>query len=95
MQDCDFIVLQGKAKEWRQAVADQFDDPDACCCDTFCTGCAHCVGATCFCLACVDKKPGEKSICLFAKTKCVKRVATVYYNEEEEQVLREVAWREE
>lgn len=95
MKDADFIVLKGEMKKWKEAIEEKFVDPDACCCDTMCTGCSHCVGATCFCLACVDKKPGEKSLCLCAKTKCVQRVANVYYNEEEQEALMEFALKEE
>lgn len=56
MDDCDFIVLEGKRKEWVKEV--KGEHVDTCCCDTCITGVAQCLGATCCCLACIDKKPG-------------------------------------
>lgn len=63
--------------------------------DTLCTGCAKCIGATCFCMACVNKKHQQKSCCPLSKMKCVKRVAKVYYNEQNATVLSKMAIEEE
>jgi hypothetical protein len=63
--------------------------------DTVCTGCAKCIGASFFCMACVDKKPKQKSCCPLAKLKCVKRVAKVYYNEQDASALSKIAIEEE
>lgn len=79
-QDCDLLILDGKYEDLHKAI--EGFEVDKCCCDECCFGCGQCIGATLCCMACIDKSNPKKSMCPCAGESCVRRVASVYYNDE-------------